>query len=347
MGAGRQKLLLRWMLAALGCLLLGQVIQLVPERPKTAEAKLYQSREPITVHGVVIRREYPLYAPGAGSWLSQVSDGQRVAAGQTVARWAVGNADLSLSLLQKGTRAAQEPIYTRRMALRESLRQLAAARNAARVSAAQSVAGWVMGEAQDVALQLAAEEASAQGSGFHPEVSAPESGIFVSWADGLEPLLTPESPWEGWALPIKPLPAETVGRLVLGDTWYFRANLSMALEVGDSLEAELPEDAAPVTLEVQSLRGSTVLFSCREQLEKAALTRTMTIKISPPAETGVEIPAEAVYTVGEETGVWRLVGDAVQFQPVTVLREADGQALVALEASEGLQPGDQVLLDYQ
>ncbi len=347
MGAGRQKLLLRWMLAALGCLLLGQVIQLVPERPKTAVARLSQSREPITVRGVVIRQEYPLYAPSAGSWLSQVSDGQRVAAGQTVARWEAGNADLTLCLLQKGNRAAQEPIYTRRMALRENLRQLAAARNASRVPASQEAAETVMGEAQDVGLRLAAAEASAQDSGFHPGVSAPESGIFVSWADGLEGILTPETPWEGWALPIKPLPEETVGRLVLGDTWFLRAELSMALEVGDTLEAELPEDAAPVTLRVREIRGNTVLFSCRERMEAAALTRTMTIKISPPAESGVEIPAEAVYTVGEETGVWRLIGDAVQFQPVTILREADGQALAALESSEGLQPGNQVLLDYQ
>ena len=351
---GRRNILLMGMLGALGCLLLGQIMHLVPERPKTAEATLYQSQEPIWVQGVVIRREYPLYAPQQGSWLCQVQDGAKVAAGQTVVRWetgrSLGEEALSLHLLQRGAQAAEEPLYTRRMALREYIRQLAAARGTGRISAAQEVAGLVLGESQDVSRRLSEREEALemQSGGFHQSISAPESGIFVSWTDGLEERLTPEDPWGGWSLPLKPLPGETVGRLVLGDTWYFRGKVPMALEPGDRLEAQLPVNAAPVTLTVQAVRDDWVLFSCQACMAEAAQTRTMTVKILPEPKTGVEIPAEAVYTVGEETGVWRLVGEAVQFQPVTILRETEGQAVAALEPSgEGLRPGDQVLLDHR
>lgn len=107
-------------------------------------------------------------------------------------------------------------------------------------------------------------------------------------------------------------------------------------------EAEMTVESVTVTPQ-----GSQVLLSCGEYGAAVAELRTLTVKILKDSKTGLEIPAQAVYTVGEETGVWCLVGDSTRWKPVTILEDLGETVLVELDRSstDNLWPGDAVLLD--
>ena len=179
---------------------------------------------------------------------------------------------------------------------------------------------------------------------------SPAAGIFVSAADGLESILTPADPWILWALPEKPLPEDAVGRLITGDTWYFRTELPFPVQAGDTLRGSLFWNGAELTLNVEETRrdGQTML-SCEQMLSQMAAVRQAEIKIYPDSQSGLEIPARAVYTVEQRTGVWCLVGEAARFKPVTVIEDLGETVVVSLDLSttDSLWPGDRILLYYR
>ncbi len=110
----------------------------------------------------------------------------------------------------------------------------------------------------------------------------------------------------------------------------------------------------------QSADSTTRTFEARYVLEGAGaaapLGSTVTVTLAPteaalPAGAAAEAPLGALYDPGSGPGVWRLVGDRVQFQPVKVMRlgtetaavtgiEA-GARIVALGADR-LRPGEKV-----
>ena len=357
----RQKTLLLLMACVLGAMILGQFLSLAAVRdPKTVTAQLYQGDAPILVSGVVIRQEYTISAETTGNWIHQVQDGDKVAAGQTLFAWEeslpLANAAQTVRLLRRGIAAAAEPLVSRRENIREAIAALGSTEGAQRREASEILTGYLLGESEDLETQLEnAEEALlSQGAEVSHEICAPEAGIFVSWADGLETILTPEQPWTEWALPVSPVDRLTMGRLVVGDTWYYRTTLSFVPEEEDVLDAMLLNGSfQTVEMTVEEIRrqeeGCQVLLSCREALAEVAKVRQLEIKLLPEEKTGVEIPAEAIYTVDGEMGVWCLVGEAAQFKPVTILERLGDQVVVELDQSttQGLWPGDQVLLDEQ
>jgi hypothetical protein len=113
-------------------------------------------------------------------------------------------------------------------------------------------------------------------------ITAPEAGIFVPVVDGLETLLTPETPVLSQALlPQKPISALALGRLVTGDTWYLSAALPVPVAVGDTLQAELLSGIfQSCTLTVLETDASGwALLSCGELLAEVAPLRQITVKI--------------------------------------------------------------------
>lgn len=357
----RQKTLLLLMAGALGAMLLGQLLSAAWERnPKTVTAMLYQGDAPIYATGVVIRQEITIAAETTGNWIHQVRDGEKVAAGQTLFAWEeaqpLAHAAQAVRLLRNGKAAAAEPLVSRRENIRQAIAALGSAEGVQRRESSEILAGYLLGESEELEARLEdAEEALlSQGAEVSHVICAPEAGIFVSRADGLETILTPEQPWTEWSLPVPPADRLTMGRLVMGDTWYFRTSLSFVPEEGDTLDATLLYGDFPtVEMTVEEVRrqntGCQALLSCREALAEAAMVRQLEIKLLPEAKTGVEIPAEAIYTVDGELGVWCLVGEAAQFKPVTILERLGDQVVVELDQSttQGLWPGDQVLLEDQ
>lgn len=354
----RQKTLLWLMFLALTLLLLGQVTGLLwRSGPATATARLYSGEESVRVTGTVIRQETVLYFPHGGSWTAAVDSGEKVAAGQTLFTGASTPADTAreVRVLRAGTSAAGLPLPEQSRQLHEAIAILNTAEASERGAAAEQTAALMMARQGEEALAPALEQAQQklrEQATAAENVTAPESGIFAAHVDGLEAVLTPETPDAEWMLPEKPAGTLTAGRLITGDTWYYRVELPFVPEVGETLRLELANGIfAEVSMTVETVtetaEGSRVLLSCRQQLEAVAEIRNLTAKILKDSETGLEIPARAVYTVGEETGVWCLEGDSPCWKPVTVIKELEDTVIVQLDRSTtaGLWPGDTVLLE--
>lgn len=357
----RQKTLLLLMLGALGVLLVGQLLSAAGIRePETAVAQRYSGEGPVYISGVVIRREIPLTAETRGSWMPQVDDGEKVAANQELFVWetpqGLENAACTVRLLRAGQQAENMPVLSRREEIHGAIARLNTVDETDRRVASEALTGLLLGETGELAPRLRAAENVLMTQNAQPaqSIRAPEAGIFAAAADGLETVLTPETPWAEWPLPPGPADTRTLGRLVLGDTWYYRTVLPFAPEAGDTLEARLLGGIfQTVPLTVETVRpqkdGWLTLMSCGTALAEVADIRQLAAKILPDSESGVEIPAEAVYTVEGETGVWCLVGEAARFKPVTILKKLGDTVVVELDQSttENLWPGDVVLLDYQ
>ena len=176
--------------------------------------------------------------------------------------------------------------------------------------------------------------------------------MFSAVCDGLEAVLTPETPWEPIPLPLSPAETRGPGRIVTGDRWYLRTVLSSPPETETALEARLLGGLEQtVLLRVEEVfprgEGFHVLFSCGTALEAVASQRYLAAELRPGAVRGVTFPASALCTRDGETGVWCVVGEATLFKPVRLL-PSDGTDPVAEwddSTTAGLWPGDRVLLD--
>ncbi len=352
----RQRALLGALLAALGALTIGQSLGLLERPPETVEALLYTGGDPCYATGVVIRQETVITAETAGNWVPQADDGQRVAAGQTILAWetpqTVAAAMSGLYVVRLGLEAAETPLTVRRNQLRRDISDLAAADGQDRRALSEALTGLLLSETGDLEARLARAEETllARSTAATETISAPQAGIFAAAVDGLEDILTPEDPWAVWALPLPTADSRAVGRLITGDCWYFRTALTESPQVGDTLTARLL-DGSRETLEltVEEIRDGQVLLRCGSALGRVASVRTMTIEILPETETGVEIPAQSVYTLDGETGVWCLVGESAVFKAVTIRKDLGETVVAELDQSTTgtLWPGDLVLVNGQ
>lgn len=343
---------LLWIGGALAALLLGQVLStLEGGYGKTAVAKL-RREEAVYVTGTVSRQEETVYFPDAGSWLPKVQSGGRVGAGQTLfygetSPQAAETARL-VRMLRRGISLKDTPAVTRRQRLRETIRAVNTGTLEDRKSRAETLGGLCLADTAPAALELAlsrAEQQLKESPGGGDSLTAPVSGIFsMSW-DGLEAAQN--------SLPASARQSGTAGRLVTGDTWYYRVTLPEPVEAGDQLTLRLCNGIFSdaefwVETAEETENGFLCTLSCRTFLSEISELRTLTA-VYPRKESGLEIPARAVYTVSGETGVWCLVGDTPRWKPVTVLEVAGDTAVCALDRSstENLLTGDTVLLDRQ
>ena len=342
----RQRTMLGWMLAALMILSVGQLFSLTEHaRQSTARAAIWAGRS-FQVRGVVIRQEIPVTADPSVSWVPGIRDGQRVSAGQILLREETGPEEAErafrLRVRQRWAEAAAMPVTSRRAAIRAAVARGAAGESASKIEAAEILIGLVLAEGG------APGPAEAETVPQRRTVTSPGSGVFAAAADGLETLLTPEDPWYVWSLPLGPPSPETVGRLITGDTWYFRARLPFSAAPEERLTGFLPWCGDTLTLRVEEVRNGMTLLSCEQLLAEVANVRQVEMKILENCKTGLEIPADGVYTVEGKSGVWRMEGEAARFVPVTVLRRLEDTVVVDMDPAQGpLWPGDEILLDGQ
>lgn len=336
---------LGWICAALTALLLGQVLSgILAGYGDTAVAALHRE-EKVYVTGNVLRREEAITLPETGNWVAAHSSGDRVGAGQVLFHEEkapeAAEAARQVRMLRQGLSQQSAPLVVQRRRFREAIRMLNAGDPQTRQNQAEILGGLSCAEQQEEALRAElsiAEEnlKTAAGTGGKT-LTAPVSGIFSSAWDGLEQY-TEE---------------QIAGRLVTGDTWYYQTTLPIAVEEGDTVTLELcsgiftPEKFR-VEQAAKTENGYACLLSCRTHLSEISELRTLTA-VFPQEESGLEIPAQAVYTVEGETGVWCLVGDSPQWKQVEVLEKIEDIVVVALDRSTtaNLWPGDTVLLDFQ
>ena len=336
---------LGWICAALTVLLLGQVLSSVlTGYGDTAVAVIHQG-EKVYVTGTVLRQEEPITLPAEGSWVPACSGGDRIGAGQTIFHEEkspeAAEAARRVRTLRKGLSQQAAPLVVRRTWLREAIRALNTGDCQMRQTQAEVLRGLCCAEQQAGTLRKELSQAEAElktvaGTGGRT-LTASASGIFSCAGAGREQSVS----------------ARTAGWLVTGDTWYYQTILPISVEEGDTVTLELCSGIfTPETFFVEkaakTAEGWECLLSCRTRLSEISELQTLTA-VFPQEESGLEIPARAVYTEEQETGVWCLVGDSPQWKPVTVLETTEDTAVVALDRSttENLWPGDTVLLDVR
>lgn len=214
-----------------------------------------------------------------------------------------------------------------------------------------------------------------QSEGSIRRIGAPVSGLYSAVVDGYETVLTPESVLELSPSRLSALRADSavtsrVGKLVLGDYWYYAASLRAAvikdIQEADSISLRFSRDVErDLDVTVQSVGWeengrSVVVFQGKYDLPQLTLLRQQSAEIILNTMSGIRVPQEALRVVprtvtGEDgketevqtTGVYCVVGVKAVFKPAEVLYSGEGFVLLrpsATQKSRILRSGDAVIV---
>jgi putative membrane fusion protein len=181
-------------------------------------------------------------------------------------------------------------------------------------------------------------------SQLHPPVGtiySGDSGYFISYTDGFEGILTPEtissltierldSVIDGSGASFMGVPA--VGNLVSGYHWQMVGIVDPAsadFKTGAKVLLRLPEKDVSVTatvdmvLETPDPDKRIVVLSCSEFRTQFASTRTDTADLVLNDYTGIRIPRSAIrFNAANQKGVYILQGERVSFKKIDVIFES-------------------------
>jgi len=369
----------------------------------TTMAYAYEVEEGVELSGYVVRREQVLTDDTGGLLRLQRSEGQRVSVGGNVATVYADQASLDR---QNEIQSLQSRIEQLQYAQAASLDSEASLKLDSQITQTildyrRGLASGRMQEAekqgselrslilkrdytysdtQDLTGQIEALKAEvktlqSQSEGSVRRVNSPVSGLYSAVVDGYETVLTPEALAEMTPSQLKAVKkdsavASKVGKVILGDYWYYVAAMkteeaemlseaeSLALQFAKSVERELevtvesigPEENGKV---VVVLRGSSYL-------QELTLLRAQSAKIVCKTYSGIRVPKEALraahtlqnedgtYTTNDKLGLYCIVGMEARFKPVEVLYNGDGfilvQSLESNSESRRLRSGDTVII---
>ena len=234
---------------------------------------------------------------------------------------------------------------------------------------------------QITSLQTELKTLQSQAAASIRRITAPRAGLYSAVVDGYETVLTPENVSSLTPSQLKAVqPDESVqsqvGKLVLGDTWYYAVIMdtdqareleeegSVTLRFVKSADQDLSVTVDSVSAEengqvVAVFRGTTYL-------SRLTLLRQQSAQIIRRIAEGIRIPKEAIrtekVTVDEETGertstamtgVYCMVGAEARFKPVEVVYSGDDFVLVTSTLAESasasqekvrLRAGDEIII---
>ncbi len=351
----------------------------------TTAAYYYESDDAVTVSGYVIRQE-ELLPDHSGLVYSTRQEGERVGKGRSVATVYHSEAALSdakqleileerleqLQYAQSAASGAQAMLKLDNsirggiFALKGSVAQgnlTAASQESSALQTLVLKRDYTYRGTDELEEQITALEAeirtlriSAQ-AGSSP-ITAPRSGYYASVVDGYETVLTPAiledlTPSKLRAVAPDPGAASSVGKLIVGSTWYYAAPVSSAAvkglregqEVSLRFASGLNRD---ITMVVHSLGqeedGEQVLILESDSfLSITTLLRRQNAQLIFHAYGGIRVPKSALRVVtdtvpgaeGEEdqevrvTAVYCRVGRMAQLKPVQVVYEGEDYYLVS------------------
>ena len=373
----------------------------------------YQVEESVPLSGYVVRSERVLESGSSGSLLQlRRAEGERVSAGGTVAMVYADQASLdrqneiaALETRIEQLQYAQEASLGSEASLKldaQILQSMVSVRSGLaqdRLDAAESAGSelrtlimkrdYTYSDTDDLSAQTAELQAQlkslkSQAAASVRRIAAPESGLYSAVVDGYETVLTPESLTEMTPSRLSAVRADEsvrseVGKLVLGDAWYYaaamntadaeklrdtaadleRAGKSLALQFSKSLERTLP-----VTVDALGPEENgrvVVIFKGRSYLPELTLLRQQSAEAVSSSLEGIRVPKEALRaqritvdketgerTVSEEMGIYCVVGVEARFKPVEVLYNGDGFVLVRAGETQSstriLRSGDEVII---
>lgn len=348
----------------------------------TTVAYTYSVDRSVSLSGYVAREELVLES-SSGLLRQERTEGERVSAGGVVAVVYADEASLDRQNELDTLRArleqlefAQEAAEGAEVALKldnqiiQNILDLRSALAADRLDRAETYGAdlrslvlkrdYTYSETEDLSSQITELKSQistleAQAAASTRRITAPEAGLYSAVVDGYEQVLTPESletltPSTLTALRADESVQSEVGKLILGDNWYYAAIVpqadaetlssarSMYLRFSKSVEQDLPVSVYHISEEengrvVVVLKGSSYLPELtllRQQSAEVILGNLEGIRVPREAlraeKTSVDENGELVTT--EQTGVYCLVGMEARFKPVEVLYSGDGFALV-------------------
>ena len=381
--------------AALGILVYFglQAVQYFGDPLTTTLAYRYQVEEEISLSGYVVRDEVVLEDNTNGLLQLQRAEGERISAGGVVATVYTDQASLdrqqeiqSLQTQLEQLQYAQEATLGAEVSLRldaqilQNILDYKGALAANRLDTAEGYGSelrtlilkrdYTYSGTEDLSAQVAELESQlqtlrSQAGSSSRRITAQEAGLYSAVVDGYETVLTPESlesltPGGFSDLQADETVHSSVGKLILGDSWYYAALMDedqvSALEGKSQVSlrfAKGMEDAVEVTVSriSQPENGQVVvIFEGTKYLPELTLLRQQSADVILNTVEGIRVPKEAlrvretttededgtVATV-TETGVYCVLGAEACFKPVEVLYNGDDFLLVrsTLDTAEG------------
>lgn len=368
----------------------------------------YEVEKTVDLTGFVIREERVLEDSAGGLLRIQRSEGERVAVGGVVASVYADQASLDRQQEIDSLESRVEQLqYAQDLALAaETTRKLDAqiSQNvleyrrflaADRLYDAESTAlelralvlkrdysetgdGDIAAQLQELGAQLLSLRSQSEGS--IRRITAPEAGLYSAEVDGFESVLTPAlledlMPSDLSGVAADPAVSSSVGKLVLGDRWYFAAVIPAAdaaalqerqgeLRDGKTLLLRFSKGVdrdLPVTLQsvrVQEDGQAAVVFRGNTYLQELTLLRHQRAQVITGSIGGIRVPKESLraerayldengkIVTEESVGIYCMVGREARFKPVEVVYTADSFVLVRSTTEKNalrLRPGEQIV----
>ena len=356
----------------------------------TTLAYEYQVEEGLSLSGYVVRSERVLPDDTSGLLQPQRAEGERVSTGGTVALVYADQASLdrqdeidALEIQLQQLQYAQEASLGSEAALRldqaeeqtDDLKSMVLRRD------------YTYSDTTDLDARIQEVEAQlktlrTQAASSIRRITAPEAGLYSAEVDGYETVLTPDILAELTPSTLSAVKADesvtsSVGKLVLGDSWYYVASMdagtaaelqeegSLSLRFSKGVTQALSVSIASVGPEENG--RVVVAFEGRRYLSELTLLRQQRAEVIHSTVSGIRIPKEALRaqkvtvekdgtrTTEDVTGVYCVVGTEARFKPVQVLYTGDDFVLVestvpvststtvSLETTR-LRAGDQVII---
>ena len=151
-------------------------------------------------------------------------------------------------------------------------------------------------------------------------------------------------------------PQGAIGRLVVGQKWYFVAQLSEQwasyCRVGYDVKVSFAgEELQGLSMEVERISepedGECVLvLSCERKLQRVTALRRQSADVVFNSDEGIRVPKRAVHYYREQTGVFVLQAGRANFKPIEIVRENGESYVVRYDPydTDKLQPGDEIIL---
>lgn len=327
----------------------------------TAESKAY-----------IFRTEIPVFKTAGGqSILTQVSEGEKVQAGQTVAKVYSGSspaavAEISdieerIELLEgsdgavslKESSKIEEEIYRTLAEIRDfsakgdvqSARQLRSGLLSLLNKRALLTTGTENFKSEIEALKAQKAALSSSLSSLLEDVTSPQSGYYYSDTDGYETVFSSGDleniTYDALTELLSSQPAENpsaVGKVVTDSYWYAVCPLERKyLEVykeGGSCTVNFPGDFV-ITMEVSRILSSNegvyVILRTNDLPSGFSFTRSQKVELVTEAYTGFKVPVSAVRVVNGQTGVYILDGVTVRFARIETVKREDTYYIVSPE----------------
>ncbi|MBQ7254746.1 MAG: hypothetical protein IJS31_00645 [Oscillospiraceae bacterium] len=355
---------------------------------RTVAAVQYESGVGLYSSGYLVRKEVVLASDSAITSLA-LAEGQKAGAGQIVAMgYTTAEAQQRQTQIAKNRQLLQQLEYAGEdaagyesaaldVAIRERLVSAAIALGRGDTATVSELApklkGMVLRAGSDAqtlaeirtridALKHEIADLQAQSGADTQNIYATSSGYFSGVVDGYETVLTPErleslAPSELAAVTPLAQPAGALGKLIIGDTWYYVTAVDssdlQSVHTGDRVGVTFAHDLnGEIQMTVSHVspdeNGKSVLvLSCNRYLRDVTMLRWQSANLVFATYSGLRVPKEAVRVIDGETGVYILENTSVRFKPIEILYDNGETYIVTLDrtSTSNLWPGDAIILD--